>query len=103
MNKAGRNVATSQRHDVGSTRIKVNKRQRRDISSSQRLNVATLQPHDVSASFCLSIIKCKGGPEFEGGGSYELGHENQSSKTLTLNKGPTFVFSSFRIKSTDVL
>ena len=77
----------SRRRDVGSTRIKVNKRQRRD----------------VSASFCLSIIKSKGGPEFEGGGSYELGHGNQSSMTLTLKKGPTFVFSSFRINSTDVL
>ena len=50
MHKAGWNVATPQRRDIGSTRIKVNKRQR----------------HDISPSFCLSIIKSKGGPKFEG-------------------------------------
>ena len=35
------NVATSPRRDVGSTNIKVNKRQRRDVSTSRRCNVAT--------------------------------------------------------------
>ena len=33
MQKVGNNVATSQRRDVGSTRIEVNKRQRRDVST----------------------------------------------------------------------
>ena len=34
VHKDGWNVATSQRRDVGSTNIKVNKRQRRDVSTS---------------------------------------------------------------------
>ena len=31
--EAGMNVMTSQRHDVGSTKIEVNKRQRRDVNA----------------------------------------------------------------------
>ena len=47
-------VATSQRHDVGSTMQKstsgnVVTSQRRDVPTSRRLNVATLQRHDVSS------------------------------------------------------
>ena len=42
-------VVTSQRRDVGSTNIKVNKRQR----------------HDVSASSVFSSLKAKRGAEFE--------------------------------------
>ena len=34
-------VVTSQRRDVGSTTMQVNKQQRRDVSTSRRLNVAT--------------------------------------------------------------
>ena len=34
VHKDGWNVATFQRRDVGSTNIKVNKRQRRDVSTS---------------------------------------------------------------------
>ena len=53
--KAGRNVATSQRHDVRSTRR----------GSQQVTNVATPQRRDVATSrsqcdFCLNIIKSKG-------------------------------------------
>ena len=48
MQRAGRNVATSQRRDVGSTKIEVNKQQRRDVSTSRRLNVATSQRRGVS-------------------------------------------------------
>ena len=33
VHKAGRNVSTSQRRDIGSMRIEVNKRQRRDVSA----------------------------------------------------------------------
>ena len=40
VHKNGWNVATSQRRDVGSTNIKVNKRQCRDVSTSRRCNVA---------------------------------------------------------------
>ena len=49
VHKAGRNVTTSLRHDVGSTRIEVNKRQRRD----------------VSAIFASPSLKAKKGPEIE--------------------------------------
>ena len=72
--KDGWNVATSQRphvvmslrRDVGSTNIKVNNMQRRDASTSRRLNVATSQRRDVATSrrqweFCLLIIKRKKG------------------------------------------
>ena len=34
VHKAGWNVTTSQRHDVGSTNLEVNKQQRRDVSTS---------------------------------------------------------------------
>ena len=49
LHKDGWNVVTPQRRDVGSTNIKVNKRQRRDVSAS-------------SAS---PSLKAKRGPEFE--------------------------------------
>ena len=39
VHKDGWNVVTSQRLDVGSTNIKVNKRQRRDVSTSTSLRV----------------------------------------------------------------
>ena len=41
VHKDGWNIATSQRRDVGSTNIKVNKRQRRDVSMLRRLNATT--------------------------------------------------------------
>ena len=41
--EAGRNVATSGQHEE-----EVNKRQRRDVSTSRLLNVVTLQCRDVS-------------------------------------------------------
>ena len=79
-------VVTSQRRDVGSTNIKVNKRQRRDISTS----------------FASQSLKEKVGPEFKGdrrSRKYELGHGNHhSSRTLTLEKGHHFVSSYFRTK-----
>ena len=49
VHKDGWNVATSQRRDVGSTNIKVNNRQRRD----------------VSASSVFSSLKAKRGADFE--------------------------------------
>ena len=54
-------VVMSQRRDVGSTNIKVNKRQRRDVSTSRRLNISTSQRRDVSASFVFSTLKEKKG------------------------------------------
>ena len=59
------NVMTSQRRDVGSTNIKVNNQQRRDVSTSRRLNVATSQRRDVSASSVFLSLKAKRGAEFE--------------------------------------
>ena len=93
MHKAGWNIATSQRRDVGSTRIKVNKWQRRDVSTSRRCNVITSARVFVSPS-----LKAKGDQNSRHRRSYELGHRNQSSRTLTLKKGPTFVFYFFWIK-----
>ena len=53
-------VVKPQRRDVGSTNIKVNKQQRRDVSTSQR--------RDVSASSASPSLKAKMGPEFEASG-----------------------------------
>ena len=56
VHKDGWNVVTPQRRDVGSTNIKVNKRQRRDVSTSQRFK--------VSASSASPSLKAERGPEF---------------------------------------
>ena len=48
--ESGCNVVTFQRRDVGSTNEKVNKQQRRDVSTSRRLNVVTSQHRDVAMS-----------------------------------------------------
>ena len=53
-------IVTPQRRDVGSTNIKVNKRQHRD----------------VSASFASQSLKQKGDQNSRHRGSYELGHKN---------------------------
>ena len=61
------NVVTSQRRDVGSTKIEVNKRQRRDISTSRRQH-----------KFYLSIIKSKKRDQNSGHrDTYGLGHGKQ--------------------------
>ena len=76
-------VVTPQRRNVGSTNIKVNKRQRRDVSAS-------------SAS---PSLKAKRGPEFEASGDHtNEGTEIRAVVTLILKKGSTFVSSSFRIE-----
>ena len=59
MHKAGWNVAMSQRHDVGSTSMEVNKR-----PTSRHLNVMPSQCSDVATSrrqrdFSITIIKGK--------------------------------------------
>ena len=68
VHKDGWNVATSQRRDVGSTYIEVNKRQKEDQNS-----------RGIGDQ-----------------GTYELGHGIHSSRTLTLEKSHHFVSSSFR-------
>ena len=55
VHKTGWNVATSQHRDVGSTIIEVNKRQRRNVSTSRHLNVVTSARFFVSPS-----LKAKG-------------------------------------------
>ena len=82
-------VVTSQRHDVGSTYIEVNKRQRHDVSTSRR-----------QREFCLSIIKSKKGTRIRGirdRGAYELGHENHNSSDFDLGEEPVIcIFLLFR-------
>ena len=63
VHKDGWNVATSQRRDVGSTNIKVNKRQRRDVETNIKVNKR--QRRDVSASSVFSLLKAKRGAELE--------------------------------------
>ena len=73
-------IVTSQRRDVGSIKLKVNKWQRRDASTSRRLN-----------EFCLLSLKSKRGAEFEAWGigdqgTYELGHGNQNNSDVNLEE-----------------
>ena len=105
VHKDGWNVATSQRRDVGSTNIKFNNMQRRDASTSrrlnvatlQRLNVATLQRRDVSASSAFSSLKAKKRVHIlRYRGSYEPGHGNQSSSDDDLEEQPVIcIFPGF--------
>ena len=67
-------VVTSQRRDVGSTNVQVNKQQRRDVSTSRRLNVAMLQRRDVNASSAFSSLKANGGADLGDREAYERGH-----------------------------
>ena len=82
---------TSQRRDVGSTYIEVNKRQRRNVSTSRH-----------QREFCLSIIKSKKGTIIRGigdRGAYELGHGNHNNSDFDLGEEPVILyFSSFWIE-----
>ena len=69
--EVGKNVATSQRRDVGSTRMEVNK--------ARSLNVATFQRHDVSAISPSQSLKAKGTRIRGHRKTYRLGHGKQSS------------------------
>ena len=84
-------VVTSQRRDVGSTYIEVNKRQCRDVSASRR-----------QCEFYLSIIKSKKGTRIQrigDRGEYELGHGNHNSSDFDLGEEPVnLYFSSFWIE-----
>ena len=82
---------TSQRRDVGSTKLKVNKWQRRNASTSRR-----------QREFCLLSLKAKRGAEFEASGigdqgTYELGHGNQNISDVNLEEEPVIcIFLRFR-------
>ena len=93
VHKAGRNVATSQRHDDESTRIKVNKRQRRDILTSL-----------CQRDFCLSIIKSKMGTRNQGiEERTNEGTESRAATTQISEEETYFCISPFSDKTTDVL
>ena len=85
------NVATSQRRDVGSTYIEVNKRQRRD----------------VSASYSSQSLKAKWGPEFKGGSEIEdvrtRARKSSQQQDFDLGEEPSFCIFIFSDKKTDVL
>ena len=71
-------VVMSQRLDVGSTNIKVNKRQRRDVATSRR-----------QCEFFLLIIKSKKGVQnLRYRESFEPGRGNQSSSDIDLEEEP---------------
>ena len=104
MYKASWNVAASQRRDSPTSRHWVNKNKSQQAATSRRLNVTTLQRHDVSASFCLSIIKNKGGLEFEGiEDRTKQSTKNQNNSDLDLEEETHFCIFFFSDKSTDVL
>ena len=104
MHKAGWNVATSRRWVNKNKSQQAATSQRSDVSTSRRLNVMTLQHHDVSAIFCLSIIKNKGGPKFEGiEDRTKQSTKNQNNSDLDLEEGTHFCIFFFSDKSTDVL
>ena len=64
--KAGRNIATSQHLDIPTSRRRVKEKrkstsgQRRNASTSRRLNVAMLQRRDVSVISASPSLKAKG-------------------------------------------
>ena len=61
VHKDGWNVATSPRRDVPTSQRWVNQYKSQQAATSRRLNVATLQHRDVSASFVFSSLKEKKG------------------------------------------
>ena len=76
-------VVTSQRRDVGSTNIKVNKRQ---VATSQRRDVATSRRQ---CEFCLLIIKSKKGCIIGGIGNLtNQGTEIKATMTSISKKSP---------------
>ena len=96
VHKDGWNVAMSQRCDVGSTYIEVNKRKRRDVSTSRR-----------QRELCLSIIKSKRGLEFKGGSEIEdvrtRARKSSQHQDFDLGEEPSFCIFIFSDKKTDVL
>ena len=90
-------------NDVPTSRRWVNKNKSQQAAKSRRLNVATLQCHDVSASFYLSIIKSKGGLEFEASKIIRTRARKSEQQDLDLEEGTDFCIFFFSDKSTDVL
>ena len=84
--KADRNVATSQRRDVGSTRR----------GSQQVANVVTPQRRDVSAISASPSLKVKG-TRFQGKSEIrtDKGTKSRGQRTRSLEKTVAFIFSSF--------
>ena len=84
-------IVTSQRRNVGSTYIEVNKRQRRD----------------VSASYASQSLKAKRGPELKGGSEIEdvrtRARKSSQQQDFGLGEEPSFCIFIFSDKKTDVL
>ena len=77
-------VMTSQRRDVGSTIVQVNKRQRRDVSTSRH-----------QCEFCFPSIKSKWRREFGGiGRRTNEGTEFQSSSDTDFEEVPVICIVS---------
>ena len=64
------NVATSQRRDVGSTNVQVNKRQRRDVSTSS----------------AFSALKASGGADLESSGGVRTRARNSRAGVTPTSK-----------------
>ena len=95
------NVAMSQRRDAStSRRLNVTTPQRRVVSTSRRLNVASSQRRDVSAIFASPSLKAKG---TRNRGSFKnvrtRARKSEQLRPRLAEKRPTFVFFfSFMIK-----
>ena len=74
MQKVGKNVATSQRCDVSTSRLRVN-----ENGSQQVANVATSQRRDVSVISSSQSLKAKGTRIRGDQKTYRLGHRKKSS------------------------
>ena len=83
--------------------------QRRDASTSRRLNVVMSQRRDVAASrrqrdFSITIIKSKKGPEFEDiEGRTNKGTESRAAATQINEEETCFCIFFFYDKLADVL
>ena len=88
VHKAGRNVMTSQRRDVGSMIIEVNKWQRCDIS----------------VIFASPSLKAKRGPEIRASKNVRTrARKAEQQRPRSTKKRPTFLFSPFCDKTADAL
>ena len=106
-----RNVATSPRRDVSTSRRWVNIYRSQQAATSRCLNIVKSQCRDVATSrrqrrICLSIIKSKKGTRIRGIGDrreYELGHRNHNSSDFDLGEEPVNLYFFFFLdRSTDV-
>ena len=95
---SGNAKSWQERRDVPTSRRWVNKRQRHDVSTSQRLNIATLQRRDINAISVSSSLKEKRGPEFEASRCVQTkARKAEQQRRKSVKKTATFVFFFQRI------